>query len=146
MIGYQMVLLIMKTSYKDLKNTQEKRQKIKEKWRVVSRQIDSIKHSFEGSNLFGDQSGFIAKLVNNADEVETYAEEEYKDLIEKYNDSIELVRSNIELNSTIETVDLQNEIKSQNKSAKKLQWIGGILTLVIAVSSAISLAIQADLI
>lgn len=64
-------------------------------------------------------------------------------MIEKYNDAIELVRSDIELNSTIETIDLQNKIKSQNESARRLQWIGGILTLVIAVSSGISLLIQA---
>jgi hypothetical protein len=44
---------------------------------------------------------------------------------------------------TIETVDLQNKIKSQNDATKKLQWIGGFLTLVIAVLSAITLLIQA---
>jgi cytochrome c oxidase assembly factor CtaG len=44
---------------------------------------------------------------------------------------------------TIETVDLQNKIKSQNDATKKLQWIGGFLTLVIAVLSPINLLIQA---
>ncbi len=128
--------------YEVLRNFQSDRQDIKESWRQVSRQIDSIKHSFEESEPFGERSGFIARLVDNANEIETYAREEYEDLIEKFNDSVELVRSDIELNSTIETVDLQHKIKSQNESTKRLQWIGGILTFVIAVSSAISLLIQ----
>jgi len=126
-----------------LKGLQEGRQEMKENWRQISRQSDSIQHSFEESEPFGKRTGFIATLVDSASEVEDYAKEEYEDLVEKYNDSIELVRSNIELNSTIETVDLQNKIRSQNESTKSLQKIGGILTLVIAVSSAISLAIQA---
>ncbi|WP_049996307.1 hypothetical protein [Halococcus sediminicola] len=129
--------------YKALKAIQNSRQEAKEDWRQVSRQIDSIKHSFRESHPFGERSGFVARLVDNATEIETYTEEESNDLIEKYNDAVELVRSDIELNSTIETVELQNKIKSQNESAKRLQWIGGILTLVIAVSSAISLLIQA---
>jgi hypothetical protein len=129
--------------YETLKGLQKDRQELKENWRRISRQSDSIQHSFRESEPFDKRSGFIATLVDSAVEVEDYAKEEYEDLVEKYNDSVELVRSNIELNSTIETVDLQNKIKSQNESAKKLQWIGGILTLVIAVSSAISLAIQA---
>ncbi|NHX37270.1 MULTISPECIES: hypothetical protein [Halolamina] len=131
-----------KDQYGIVKNFQSNRQDIKKNWRRVSRQVDNIKHSFEKSKPFGERSGFIAQLVDNAIEIETYAEEEYEDLIEKYDDAITLVRSDIELSSTIETVDLQNKIKSQNEAAKKLQWIGGILTLVIAVSSAISLLIQ----
>lgn len=128
--------------YRILRNFQSDRQNVKKSWRRVSRQIDSIKHSFEKSKPFGERSGFVARLVDSAIEIETYAEEEYKDLIEKYKDTIELIRSDIELNSTIETVDLQNKIKSQNEATKKLQRIGGFLTLVIAASSAISLLIQ----
>ena len=129
--------------YDLLKNLQSDRQDIKTNWRRVSRQIDSNKHSFEKSKPFGDRSGFIAKLVDNGIEIQNYAEEEYGDLIEKYDDAIALVRSDIELNSTIETVDLQNKIKTQNEETKRLRLIGGGLTLVIAVSSAISLLIQA---
>lgn len=129
--------------YKVLKNIQDSRQEVKEDWKLILRQIDSIGHSFDKSNPFGERSGFVARLVDNANEIEIYAEEEYEDLIEKYNGLVNLVRSDIELNSTIETVDLQNKIKSQNESTKTLQRIGGILTLVIAVSSAISLLIQA---